>query len=99
VPLMIRAQAPGCMQTNCFDVEVAECSTEVEGFVVSVTSRFEIELRDRAQCKSDCVFVEATCRVESIDAEGVYEIRFGDTTTELELPSTGSVLCMGTEEP
>lgn len=98
-PLMVRAQTPGCLQTNCYEVAVAECSMNIEGLVISVTSWFEIKLLDRIQCKSDCAFADATCSLESIDSEGLYEIRFGGTTADLEIPSIGPVLCMDTEEP
>ena len=93
VPLAVVARSPGCLQTNCFEIERAECAVAVDGTVITVTSSFEIRLLDRIQCKSDCRSAEAECTSEPIESEGIFEVRFGDATTELAIPSTAPALC------
>lgn len=94
VPFLASARSPGCFETGCFDVSVAECEVRLQDRRLVISSEFVIEIVDRIQCKSDCRSAEATCVGADPAIAQTYEVAFGDAVDGLVVPSQGLPTCL-----
>ena len=85
--LEVRVVRNGCLSSSCSTGRESSCSVETANGNISITSQFAFTLEsDRmVPCTTDCVRLTAECRT-STPANGRYDVTFGATSIDLELP-------------
>jgi hypothetical protein len=84
---------PDCLSGSCSHDERAACSAVVEGGTIRVQSSASY-VEQGTTCTSDCGFLSARCSTAPLPP-GTYEIRHGDTTLAITIPSTVKPPCAG----
>lgn len=77
---------PTCLSSCSREVE-AWCSISVQGSQITVQSRASVE-REGGSCTDECGQLVASCVSEPI-AAGVFQLRHGEVSAEVTLPSEG----------
>ncbi len=86
--------APDCLSSSCSHDEQATCTATMEGDdVIRVRSR--ASYREAGSiCSADCRSLSATCSTGPLPP-GTYQVRHGDSTFALTVPSTVEPPCAG----
>jgi hypothetical protein len=92
-PLRIDVDFATCTSSSCDTVLNAACHASRSGSIITVEAEAVIETQGN-ECTDDCGFVTASCELEALP-EGTYELRYGDETTTLTVPSTTAAACTG----
>lgn len=93
VPLRIDVDFATCTSSSCDTVLNAACHASRSGSIITVEAEAVIETKGN-ECTDDCGAVTASCKLEALP-EGTYELRYGDETTTLTVPSTTAAACTG----
>jgi hypothetical protein len=93
VPLRIDVDFATCTSSSCDTVLNAACRASRSGSVITVEAETVIETKGN-ECTDDCGSVTASCELEALP-EGTYEVRYGDDTVSLTVPSTTAAACAG----
>lgn len=93
VPLRVEVDFATCTSSSCDTVLNAACRASRSGSTITVEAEAVIE-SEGTECTDDCGFVTASCELEALP-EGTYELRYGDETTTLTVPSTTAAGCAG----
>lgn len=94
VPLQIDVDFATCTSSSCDKVLNAACRASRSGSVITIEAEAVIESQGD-ECTDDCGSVTASCALEALP-EGTYELRYGDDTATLTVPSTTAAACAGT---
>jgi hypothetical protein len=84
---------PDCLSSSCSHDERATCSAAVEGTTIRVQSAASYR-QQGTTCTDDCGALAARCSTAPLPA-GTYDIRHGDTTLTITIPSTVPPPCAG----
>ncbi len=93
--LAIQVTMPDCLSSSCSHDAHADCTAEVKGTTIQVTSRGSYNEDKSGPCTLDCGSLVAHCLTGPLPA-GTYEIRHGNATVSLTVPSTVDTPCAGT---
>lgn len=93
VPLRVDVDFATCTSSSCDTVLNAACRAARSGSVITIEAEAVIE-KDGNECTDDCGFVSASCELEALPA-GSYQLRYGDASTPLTVPSTTAAGCAG----
>jgi hypothetical protein len=93
VPLRVDVDFATCTSSSCDTVLNTACRASRSGSVITIEAEAVIE-REGNECTDDCGFVSATCELEALPA-GTYELRYGDESASLTVPSTTAAGCAG----
>jgi hypothetical protein len=92
--LFIRVVLPTCSSSSCSNGRRAECSAKLQGTTLQVTSHGSFNEERWGLCTGDCVLLVARCLGPPLPA-GTYQIKHGDSTLSLTVPSTVTAPCAG----
>jgi hypothetical protein len=84
---------PGCLSSSCSHDERAACSVDVSGGIIRVESSASYR-HQGSTCTADCGALAARCSTAPLPP-GMYEIRHGQTTLAIIIPSTVTPPCAG----
>ena len=93
VPLQVQVDFGTCTSSSCDRVLNAGCRAARSGSVITIEAETVIE-SEGSECTDDCGFVTATCDLEALPT-GTYELRYGDDSTSLTVPSNTAAGCAG----
>jgi hypothetical protein len=91
--LLITVMAPTCLSSSCSKDRKAECSTEVKGNVIVVTSKLSFR-QEGTTCTADCGALVARCMTPPLPA-GSYLVQHGTQNFGLTVPTTTIPPCAG----
>lgn len=96
VPLRVSVDFDVCLSSSC-DTELhAACRTSRSGNVVTITAEAAVEFGG-GTCTLDCNSVSTVCELEPLPA-GTYELRYGEASSAITVPSTTAMGCVGTTD-
>lgn len=94
VPLQVEVDFGTCTSSSCDRVLNAACRASRSGSVITIEAETVIE-REGGECTDDCGFVTASCEIAPLPA-GTYELRYGNDSVSLTVPTTTIGGCVGT---
>lgn len=83
-----------CLSSSCDTLRRATCEATRDGSVITVTARADVVSDTSGGCTDDCGSANARCDL-GVLPEGTYELRYGEESVQLEVPSTTSARCAG----
>jgi hypothetical protein len=83
-----------CLSSSCDTLRRATCEATREGSVISVTARADVVSDNSGGCTDDCGSASARCDLGALP-EGTYELRYGEASALVEVPSMTSARCAG----
>jgi hypothetical protein len=93
VPLKVEVDFGTCTSSSCDRVLNAACRATRSGSVITIEAETVIE-SEVGSCTDDCGFVTASCELAPLPA-GTYELRYGNDSLSLTVPSTRIGGCVG----
>jgi hypothetical protein len=94
VPFRVSVDFGVCLSSSCDRELHAACRASRSGNVVTITAEATVEF-EQGTCTLDCNSLSTECELEPLPA-GSYEVRYGEASSSITVPSTTAMGCVGT---